>query len=201
MSALPPILTVKADIPDRQIRANCCHMHRSKTRSLFDHVASAGELVGKSSTSVHEIAQTTPALASGQLRLRATGSNDGRSGLILIWINIWKKCLITMQAKVEAPTQSVRFSNLTLIGTRFSHAVRSGLAWEDMMVTAIEYRAMGTMSISEGIQKRNAFAAFAAFRIEGLEVSLNHARESAAREELAAVGQGAKILSANSDLA
>jgi hypothetical protein len=47
---------------------------------------------------------------------------------------------------------------------------------------------MGTMSISEGIQKRNAFAAFAAFRIEGLEVSLNHARESAVREELAAVG-------------
>ncbi len=46
---------------------------------------------------------------------------------------------------------------------------------------------MGTMSTSEGIQKRNAFAAFAAFRIEGLEVSLNHARESAVREELAAV--------------
>ena len=44
------------------------------------------------------------------------------------------------------------------------------------------------MSISEGIQKRNAFAAFAAFRIEGLEVSLNHAHESAVREELAAVG-------------
>jgi hypothetical protein len=44
------------------------------------------------------------------------------------------------------------------------------------------------MSTSEGVQKRNAFAAFAAFRIEGLEVSLNRARESAVREELAAVG-------------
>jgi hypothetical protein len=44
------------------------------------------------------------------------------------------------------------------------------------------------MSTSEGVQKRNAFTAFAAFRIEGLEVSLNRARESAVREELAAVG-------------
>ena len=47
---------------------------------------------------------------------------------------------------------------------------------------------MGTMSTSEGVQKRNAFTAFAAFRIEGLEVSLNHAREIAVREELDAVG-------------
>ena len=44
------------------------------------------------------------------------------------------------------------------------------------------------MSTSEGVQKRNAFTAFAAFRIEGLEVSLNHAREIAVREELDAVG-------------
>jgi hypothetical protein len=43
------------------------------------------------------------------------------------------------------------------------------------------------MSISDEIQKRNAFAACAAFRIEGLEASLNHAREIAAREELGAV--------------
>src|SRR6266568_2989871 len=47
---------------------------------------------------------------------------------------------------------------------------------------------MGNMSASEGVQKRNAFTAFAAFRIEGLEVSLNHAREIAVREELDAVG-------------
>jgi hypothetical protein len=40
------------------------------------------------------------------------------------------------------------------------------------------------MSTSEGVQKRNAFTAFAASRIEGLEVSLNHAREIAVREEL-----------------
>src|SRR5207253_9552437 len=46
----------------------------------------------------------------------------------------------------------------------------------------------GDMSTSEGVQKRNAFTAFAAFRIEGLEVSLNHAREIAVREELDAVG-------------
>ena len=38
------------------------------------------------------------------------------------------------------------------------------------------------MSSSEGVQKRNAFATFAAFRLEGLEASLNHAREIAARE-------------------
>jgi len=44
------------------------------------------------------------------------------------------------------------------------------------------------MSTSEGVQKRNAFTAFAASRIEGLEVSLNHAREIAVREELDAVG-------------
>jgi hypothetical protein len=44
------------------------------------------------------------------------------------------------------------------------------------------------MSTSEGVQKRNAFTALAAFRIEGLEVSLNHAREIAVREELDAVG-------------
>jgi len=40
------------------------------------------------------------------------------------------------------------------------------------------------MSTSEGVQKRNAFTAFAAFRIQGLEVSLNHAREIAVLEEL-----------------
>jgi len=33
------------------------------------------------------------------------------------------------------------------------------------------------MSSSGGVQKRNAFAAFAAFRLAGLEASLNHARE------------------------
>ena len=44
------------------------------------------------------------------------------------------------------------------------------------------------MSTSEEVQKRNAFTAFAAFRIEGLEVSLNHAREIAVRDELDAVG-------------
>ena len=44
------------------------------------------------------------------------------------------------------------------------------------------------MSASEEVQKRNAFTAFAAFRIEGLEVSLNHAREIAVRDELDAVG-------------
>ena len=42
------------------------------------------------------------------------------------------------------------------------------------------------MSISDEIQKRNAFAACAAIRIECLE--LDHAREIAVREELDAVG-------------
>jgi hypothetical protein len=44
------------------------------------------------------------------------------------------------------------------------------------------------MLTSDDVQKRNAFAACAAFRIEGLEASLDHAREIAAREELGAVG-------------
>jgi hypothetical protein len=44
------------------------------------------------------------------------------------------------------------------------------------------------MSTSEDVQKRNAFAACAAFRIEGLEASLDHAREIAVRDELGAVG-------------
>jgi hypothetical protein len=44
------------------------------------------------------------------------------------------------------------------------------------------------MSTSDDVQKRNAFAACAAFRIEGLEVSLTHAREIAVRDELDAVG-------------
>jgi hypothetical protein len=44
------------------------------------------------------------------------------------------------------------------------------------------------MSTSEGEQKRNAFVAFAAFRIAGLEASLNHAREIAVRDELDAIG-------------
>jgi hypothetical protein len=44
------------------------------------------------------------------------------------------------------------------------------------------------MSTSDGVQKRNAFAVCAEFRIEGLEVSLDHAREIAIREELDAVG-------------
>ena len=43
------------------------------------------------------------------------------------------------------------------------------------------------MLISDEVQKRNAFAACAAFRIEGLEASLGHAREFAVREELDAV--------------
>jgi len=49
----------------------------------------------------------------------------------------------------------------------------------------LEDRAMST---SDEVQKRNAFAACAAFRIEGLEASLDHAREIAVREELGAVG-------------
>jgi hypothetical protein len=44
------------------------------------------------------------------------------------------------------------------------------------------------MSTIEGIQKRNAFAACAAFRIEGLQASLDRAREIAVRDELDAVG-------------
>src|SRR5262245_51585041 len=44
------------------------------------------------------------------------------------------------------------------------------------------------MTTSDDVQKRNAFAACAAFRIEGLEASLDHAREIAARDELGAVG-------------
>jgi hypothetical protein len=47
---------------------------------------------------------------------------------------------------------------------------------------------VGTISTSEEVQKRNAFAAFAAFRIEGLEASLNHAREIAVRDGLDAIG-------------
>src|SRR5262245_38619908 len=47
----------------------------------------------------------------------------------------------------------------------------------------------GTMSTSDGVQKRNAFAACAAFRIERLEASLNQAREIAVQEELDAVGR------------
>jgi hypothetical protein len=42
----------------------------------------------------------------------------------------------------------------------------------------------GPSAVANGVQKRNAFAACAAFRIEGLEASLNHAREIAVREEL-----------------
>ena len=44
------------------------------------------------------------------------------------------------------------------------------------------------MSTSDEVQKRNAFAAYAAFRIEGLEASLDRAREIAFRGELDAVG-------------
>jgi hypothetical protein len=45
------------------------------------------------------------------------------------------------------------------------------------------------MSTSDGVQKRNAFAACTAFRIERLEASLNQAREMAVQEELDAVGR------------
>jgi len=44
------------------------------------------------------------------------------------------------------------------------------------------------MLISEEVQRRNAFAACAVFRIEGLEASLERAREIAVRDELDAVG-------------
>jgi hypothetical protein len=44
------------------------------------------------------------------------------------------------------------------------------------------------MSTNDEVQKRNAFAACAAFRIEGLEASLDRAREIAFRGELDAVG-------------
>jgi hypothetical protein len=47
----------------------------------------------------------------------------------------------------------------------------------------------GAMSTSDGVQKRNAFAACAAFRIERLEASLNQAREIAVQDELDAVGR------------
>jgi hypothetical protein len=45
------------------------------------------------------------------------------------------------------------------------------------------------MLTSDGVQKRNAFAVCAAFRIEGLEASLERAREVAFRDELEAVGR------------
>jgi len=44
------------------------------------------------------------------------------------------------------------------------------------------------MLISDGVQKRNAFAVCAEFRIEGLEASLDCAREIAFQQELDAVG-------------
>jgi hypothetical protein len=44
------------------------------------------------------------------------------------------------------------------------------------------------MSTSDGVQKRNAFAVYAAFRIESLEASLDRAREIAFQEELEPVG-------------
>jgi hypothetical protein len=44
------------------------------------------------------------------------------------------------------------------------------------------------MLTSDEVQKRNAFAVFAAFRIEGLEASLDRAREIAFRGEQDAVG-------------
>ena len=43
------------------------------------------------------------------------------------------------------------------------------------------------MSTSDEVQKRNAFVACAAFRIEGLEASLHRAREIAFQGELDAV--------------
>jgi hypothetical protein len=42
--------------------------------------------------------------------------------------------------------------------------------------------------LTSDVQKRNAFAVFAAFRIEGLEASLDGAREIAFQGELDAVG-------------
>jgi hypothetical protein len=44
------------------------------------------------------------------------------------------------------------------------------------------------MSTSEGVQKRNAFAVLAAFPLQGLEASLNDAREIAVRQKLNTVG-------------
>jgi hypothetical protein len=44
------------------------------------------------------------------------------------------------------------------------------------------------MSTSEGVQRRNAFAVFAAFRLQGLEACLNDAREIAVRQEMNTVG-------------
>ena len=44
------------------------------------------------------------------------------------------------------------------------------------------------MLTSDEVQKRNAFAACAAFRIEGLEASLDRAREIAFQGELDALG-------------
>jgi hypothetical protein len=44
------------------------------------------------------------------------------------------------------------------------------------------------MLTSDRVQKRNAFAVFAAFRIKGLEASLDRAREIAFQGELDSVG-------------
>jgi len=44
------------------------------------------------------------------------------------------------------------------------------------------------MSTGDEVQRRNAFAVCAEFRIEGLEASLDCAREIAVQEELDAVG-------------
>ena len=44
------------------------------------------------------------------------------------------------------------------------------------------------MSICEEVQRRNAFVACSAFRIDGLEASLNRAREIAVRDDLRVLG-------------
>jgi hypothetical protein len=44
------------------------------------------------------------------------------------------------------------------------------------------------MSTVDGVQKRNAFAACAAYRLKGLETSLDRAREIAVRDDLDGIG-------------
>jgi hypothetical protein len=80
------------------------------------------------------------------------------------------------------PGIPTEFFDLDFIGSTVSFALASQKA------NPINFSGPLRVSTSDEVQKRNAFAACAAFRIEGLEASLDRAREIAFQGELDAVG-------------
>jgi hypothetical protein len=102
---------------------------------------------------------------------------------------IRERVLAGMSRAAASGTKSGKPIGRPRIEPQKEASIRAALTKGDMGMRkiAVHKREREPMSICEEVQRRNAFAACSAFRLEGLGVSLDRAREIAVRDELDAI--------------